>query len=93
MLTDAACRFPSLNSTGHSEMSMDPSLALEDVGGFQKFWTYQGSLTTPPCTEGIRWFVASQPLYVDNDTLQSILAVSRYSARPTQQRWMHAVNE
>lgn len=74
-------------------MMLDPSLALEDVGGFEEFWSYQGSLTTPPCTEGIRWFVASQPLYVDNDTLESILAVSRYSARPTQQRWMHAVNE
>lgn len=74
-------------------MRLNPALALRDVGGFQKFYSYKGSLTTPPCTEGLRWFVSHEPLYVDDDTLQSIEAVSKYSARPTQQRWRHALNE
>lgn len=27
-------------------------------------WTYQGSLTIPPCTERVRWFVMKEPLKV-----------------------------
>lgn len=85
--------FPSLDAEHQRPMRLDPTLAIQDVGGFKKFWSYEGSLTTPPCTEGLRWFVSQEPLYVDNDTLQSILGVSRYSARPSQQRWMHGLNE
>jgi len=33
---------------------MDPGLALASVGWFNEFWTYKGSLTSPPCREGIR---------------------------------------
>lgn len=84
--------FPNPGSDDEEEFDFDPSLAIEEVGGLEKYWTYKGSLTTPPCTEGLRWFVAAQPLKVDNEMMEEILAISMFSARPTQSLWMHELN-
>jgi carbonic anhydrase len=41
---------------------------MVSVGGLlpadRGYWTYMGSLTAPPCTEGVRWFVLEQELSV-----------------------------
>jgi len=38
--------------------------ALIEQGG-PSFWSYQGSVTTPPCAEGVRWFVALAPVGIN----------------------------
>lgn len=75
------------------EINLDLNLALDAVLHFNEFWTYQGSLTSPPCAEGIRWFVARQILFTNVEQMQAILRASTYSAREEQQVWQHRINE
>lgn len=52
----------------------------------------RGSLTSPPCTEGIRFYVARQILFVGVDQMRALLRVSHYSARAEQEVWQHEIN-
>lgn len=38
---------------------------------FNEFWRYTGSLTTPPCTEGIIWNIFKQVILIDDNHLQT----------------------
>lgn len=73
-------------------IEIDPALALDEVNSFNEFWTYRGSLTSPPCTEGIRWFVARNILFTSVSQMQAILGASTYSARAEQEVWRHQIN-
>jgi carbonic anhydrase len=50
----------------------------------RSYWTYTGSLTTPPCTEGVRWFVFEQELSLDRDQLRAFAALFRMNTRGLQ---------
>jgi len=43
------------------------------LGGFdfREFYTYEGSLTAPPCTEGIRWVVVPKPRAISEAQVNS----------------------
>ncbi|KAE9373407.1 carbonic anhydrase [Stipitochalara longipes BDJ] len=75
-----------------SETSIDMLQALKEINMFNEFWTYEGSLTSPPCAEGIRWWVARNTLFVGVQQMQRILGVSKYSARVEQEVWMDGIN-
>lgn len=47
-------------------------------------YQYGGSLTTPPCTEGIAWNVVREPLHVDYATFRKAKAVLKFNSRYTQ---------
>src|SRR6266568_3247657 len=61
---------------------------LVNASGFlpvdRGYWTYMGSLTTPPCTEGVRWFVMEQELSVSREQVRQFSGLFRMSSRPLQ---------
>lgn len=48
------------------------------------YWTYIGSLTRPPCTEGVRWFVLQQELSISRAQLNAFARLYPMNARPVQ---------
>ncbi len=50
----------------------------------QGYWTFTGSIDTPPCTEGVRWFVFEQELSVSRSQLRTFAAMFPVNTRPLQ---------
>ncbi|MYB77109.1 MAG: carbonic anhydrase family protein [Chloroflexi bacterium] len=48
------------------------------------YYSYMGSLTTPPCSEDVRWFVLSSPVEVSPEQIDRFAALYPDNARPTQ---------
>lgn len=46
------------------------------------YWAYEGSLTTPPCSEIVDWMVAMNPIEVDPADIKKFTALYSMNARP-----------
>ena len=62
--------------------------ASVDLGRFVPaklgYYTYEGSLTTPPCSEGVRWFELKSAVEASAAQLQEFAVRYPHNARPTQ---------
>ncbi|EJD37812.1 carbonic anhydrase [Auricularia subglabra TFB-10046 SS5] len=58
----------------------------EVIGAVQNgpLYSYSGSLTTPPCTQGVSWMVLGTPLAIDVKTYKAVKKVMKFNARFTQ---------
>jgi len=54
---------------------------LPDARGY---YTFTGSLTTPPCTEGVTWFVFKTPSQISHDQIAQFAKHYPHNARPLQ---------
>jgi carbonic anhydrase len=48
------------------------------------YYTFEGSLTTPPCSEHVRWFVLKEPVDASKEQIRQFAARYPHNARPTQ---------
>lgn len=48
------------------------------------YFSYTGSLTTPPCTEGVAWYVMKQPVEVSYRQFAAFQSLYKMNARPVQ---------
>lgn len=93
LLFDSGAANPVLQSiwqyapTGANQTNRAPSIAV-DVHSMisldRGYVYYDGSLTTPPCTEGVKWFVVNQTSYVSPEQVQQFRNVIHQNNRPVQ---------
>ncbi len=69
----------------HAEIKIDPTLLLPSK---VNYFTFIGSLTTPPCTEGVLWLVLKTPVLASKEQIAGFGTIYKGNVRPVQ-----AVNE
>jgi carbonic anhydrase len=50
----------------------------------REYYTYMGSLTTPPCSEGVLWLVMKEPIEISADQISIFNRLYPMNARPIQ---------
>jgi carbonic anhydrase len=48
------------------------------------YFTYSGSLTTPPCSQGVRWLLLNEPVTISEAQFEAFAALFELNARPVQ---------
>ena len=54
------------------------------VGAMTSAYRYEGSLTTPPCSETVTWVVLAQPITASRSQIAAFAAMFPNNARPVQ---------
>ena len=57
------------------------------------YYTFSGSLTTPPCSEDVTWYVLKHPTTISPEEIQRFSQLYRDDARPTQPLYGRTVLE
>ncbi len=78
--------FKTANDTEHAVQVLFNPNDLQPPKG--PFYRYEGSLTTPPCREGVTWLVQQTPITLSSEQLAMIKSLMETNARPVQK--MHA---
>lgn len=61
--------------------TFDPNSLLPEE---RDFYAYEGSLTTPPCSEGVQWIVMSEPVTISAEQVEVYTSLFGETARPVQ---------
>jgi carbonic anhydrase len=61
--------------------SIDPNEVLPET---RTTYRYNGSLTTPPCTEGVKWLLMTEPAEVSSEQYKAFAKIVKVNSRPVQ---------
>jgi len=71
--------------TGHPHAAEGMTVNAADLlPGNLSYFNYSGSLTTPPCSEGVNWMVLAAPNYIAPAQVDEFTALFPKSTRPVQ---------
>jgi carbonic anhydrase len=74
-----------LPSVKEREIASDGTLdATRLLPRTREYYTFKGSLTTPPCSEGVTWFVLQSPSTLSNSELETLVKLYPHNVRPVQ---------
>lgn len=76
--------FPTRTGTAEFAGELAFEDLLSELDEPLQYWTYIGSLTTPPCTEGVQWVVLNSQQKVSISQLNRFARSIGFNARPTQ---------
>lgn len=69
----------------HQEVAARVTLDLEQLlPADRRYYTYMGSLTTPPCSEGVQWVVMRHPVTLSPEQADLFARIYPMNARPLQ---------
>ena len=66
-------QFDKATEAGHPLTDVNLGTFLSGLD-MSKFWHYDGSFTTPPCTEGVKWWVLEEPVTITQAQLDAFTA-------------------
>ena len=67
------------------ELAARGTINLNDLLPAERsYFTYMGSLTTPPCSEGVLWMVMKQPVQISSEQIGIFARLYPMNARPIQ---------
>lgn len=72
---------PAASGKRHLIPAINVSDMLPDLS---KYYAFNGSLTTPPCSEGVSWYVVQQALTLSAAQIQAFKKIIKHNARPIQ---------
>ncbi|MGM9506361.1 carbonic anhydrase [Larkinella sp. GY13] len=68
-----------------TEVSITTSIDLNSLlPSDKRYYTYMGSLTTPPCSQGVMFFIVKTPIEVSSAQIDQFKAHYDHNARPVQ---------
>ncbi len=73
--------------TAKSGEEQIPGVSVDPAGllpRYLAYLTYRGSITAPPCTEGVTWFVLKTPVELSADEIRAFAALYPHDVRPIQ---------
>ncbi|MDR1302677.1 MAG: carbonic anhydrase family protein [Treponema sp.] len=67
--------------TAATPVMINPEALFNDEQGA---YLYEGSLTTTPCSEGVKWTIAANPIEMSTEQIQAFKALYTGNNRPVQ---------
>ncbi len=74
-------KFPTEKGTYKADESFDLNLLLPSD---KSYYYYKGSLTTPPCSEIVSWYVMKEPVEASKEQIKKFAAILHNNYRPVQ---------